>query len=122
MYMVVRSYVSKTKFFRKVTEAYTVLGKNKTRRKYDQYEQLHFAIITGLRDQRTGQAPSSSPRLLDLTFWDPIKSGSSTLYCPPAGYWTVMNKIVPRERSKAEATSSSPQTVMPSHDRPEDKS
>ncbi|KAG1871436.1 hypothetical protein F4604DRAFT_1926168 [Suillus subluteus] len=116
---------SSPEIYRKVTEAYAVLGKKKTRRKYDQYEQLHSALITGLRE---GQVPSSSPRPLDPTFWDAVKSGSSTtLYRPPAGYWTVMNKITrdrekerEKEKLQAQAASSSPQKAMPSHDRPEE--
>ncbi|KAG0694849.1 hypothetical protein DFH29DRAFT_958299 [Suillus ampliporus] len=105
--------------FRKVTEAYAVLGKKRTRRKYDQYEQLHSALVIGLQDERPGQS-SSSLRPLDPTFWDPVKLGSSTFYRPPPGYWTVMNRIVrDREKKKlnAQEVSSSPQTVTRSHDR-----
>ncbi|KAG2140657.1 hypothetical protein DEU56DRAFT_941653 [Suillus clintonianus] len=116
---------SSPEIFRKVTEAYTVLGKKKTRRKYDQNEQLHSALITGLRDQWSGQPPSSSPRPLDPTYWNPIKLGSSTFYRPPAGYWTAMNKLMrdrekerEKEKLQAQATSSSPQKPTPSHDRP----
>lgn len=113
--------------FRKVAEAYAVLGKKKLRRKYDQYEQLHSAILTGLRDQSTGEPSPSSPRPLDPTFWNPIRSGSSTtFYRPPAGYWTAMNKITRarekerEEKLQAQAASSSPQKAMPSHDKQEE--
>ncbi|KAG0702211.1 hypothetical protein DFH29DRAFT_922828, partial [Suillus ampliporus] len=82
--------------FRKVTEAYAVVGKKKTRRKYDQYEQLHW-------DNR--------PHL---------HCGSSMFYRSPPVYWTVMNKIM-RDREKgglnAREVSSSPQRVTTSHDR-----
>ncbi|KAG1867999.1 hypothetical protein C8R48DRAFT_771710 [Suillus tomentosus] len=114
--------------FGKVTEAYAVLGKKKTRRKYDQYEQLHSALITGLRHQRAGELASSEPRPVDPTFWDPVKSGSSMFYRPPAGYWSAMNKLTrdrelkEREKAKlqAQAASSSSQKAMPSHDGPEE--
>jgi hypothetical protein len=101
-----------------------VLGKKKARRKYDQYEQLHSALLTGLRDQQTGQVPSSSPRPLDPTFWDAVKSGpSTTLYRPPAGYWTAMNKIRQdreKEKLQPQTTSSSTQKAASSHERPEE--
>lgn len=116
--------------FRRVAEAYAVLGKKKLRRKYDQEEQLHSAIITGLRDQLTEERFPSSPRPLDPTFWNPIRSGSSTtFYRPPAGYWTAMNKITrdrekerEKEKLQAQAASPSPQKAIPSHDRQETQS
>lgn len=105
-----------------------MLGKKKTRRKYDQYEQLHSALIMGLRHQRAGELASSELRPVDPTFWDPVKSGSSMFYRPPAGYWSAMNKLTrdrelkEREKAKlqAQAASSSSQKAMPSHDGPEE--
>lgn len=113
--------------FKRAAEAYAVLGKKKLRRKYDQEEQLHSAILTGLRDQLPGELSSSSPRPLDPTFWNPIRSGSSTtFYRPPPGYWTAMNRITrarekerEKEKLQTQAASPSPQKAMPSHDRPE---
>ncbi|KAG2143942.1 hypothetical protein BD769DRAFT_1420510 [Suillus cothurnatus] len=94
------------------------------RRKYDQYEQLHSALLTGLRDQQTGQVPSSSSRPLDPTFWDAVKSDpSTTLYRPLAVYWTAMNKIRQnreKEKLQPQATSSSTQKAVSSHERPEE--
>ena len=74
------------------------------RRKYDQYEQLYSALMTGLKDQdkSMGDFSSSSPQPVDPTYWDPVKLGSSTFYRPPPGYWTAMNKIT-RDREKSNA-------------------
>ncbi|KAG1831045.1 hypothetical protein EV424DRAFT_1373434 [Suillus variegatus] len=118
----------RSNFSRNFQKGYAVLGKQKTQRKYDQYEQLYSALIMGLRHQRAGELASSEPRPVDPTFWDPVKSGSSMFYRPPAGYWSVMNKLMrdrelkEREKTKlqAQAVSFPGQKAMPSHDGPEE--
>ncbi|OAX40569.1 hypothetical protein K503DRAFT_599447 [Rhizopogon vinicolor AM-OR11-026] len=107
--------------FRRVTEAYAVLGNKKTRRKYDQREQLHSALVsTFVADEMKGNSLTSTPRPVDPTFWDPVKLGSSTFYRPPPGYWTAVNQLVrDREKSNAQKVSSQPPSPPPPHDKTE---
>jgi hypothetical protein len=74
-----------------------------------------------IADESNKDLPSSIPRPVDPTYWDPVRLGSSTFYRPPRGYWTLRNQLR-RDMEKSNTQKASPphtNTQPPPHDKAE---